>query len=53
LTEQGGLDEIRHLVAVRTPIYEACADLTIDVERLDASQIARKIAAALPPTGPA
>ena len=33
LTGQGGLAEIRELLAERTPLYAACADLTVDAER--------------------
>jgi shikimate kinase len=43
LTGQGGLAEIRELLAARTPLYAACADLTIDVERLSPEEIARVI----------
>ena len=43
LTGQGGLAEIRTLLAERTPIYAACADLTIDAERRSVNEIARQI----------
>jgi shikimate kinase len=33
LTAGGGPDEIRRLLAERTPLYGACADLTIDAEQ--------------------
>lgn len=44
LTGQGGLGEIRDLLARREPIYAACADLQIDAEQLSPDQIARQIA---------
>lgn len=43
LTGQGGLAEIRELLAARSPLYAACADLTIDAERLSPDTIAREI----------
>jgi shikimate kinase len=47
LTGQGGLAEIRSLLAARKPLYAACADLTIDVEQCSPSEIARQIIAEL------
>jgi shikimate kinase len=47
LTGQGGLAEIRELLAARTPLYAACADLTIDAERLPPDEIAREIITSL------
>jgi len=47
LTAQGGVEEIRTLLAERTPKYKACADLAVDVNRLDPDEIARQILAAL------
>ena len=47
LTAQGGVGEIRTLLAERTPQYRACADLTVDVNRLDPDEIARQILASL------
>ena len=47
LTGQGGLAEIRTLLEARTPLYAACADLTIDTERLSPADIARRIIAEL------
>jgi shikimate kinase len=47
LTGQGGLAEIRSLLAQRTPLYEQCADLTIDVENRSPAEIARQIIQAL------
>ena len=48
LTGQGGLVEIRELLAVRTPIYEACADVTIDADGRTPAEIVREIVALLP-----
>ena len=47
LTAQGGVEEIRTLLAERTPKYRACANLTVDVNRLDPDEIARQILASL------
>lgn len=47
LTGQGGLDEIRHLLAQREPIYQACADLAVDAASDSPENIAQQIAAAL------
>jgi shikimate kinase len=47
LTGQGGLAEIRSLLEQRTPLYAACAQLTIDTERLSPAEIARQISAEL------
>jgi shikimate kinase len=47
LTGQGGLDEIRQLLAEREPIYRACADLVLDAEHAAPDNIATQIAAAL------
>lgn len=47
LTGQGGLAEIRTLLAERTPLYAACADLTIDAENTPPVEIARQIIAEL------
>ncbi len=43
LTGQGGLAEIRTLLAERTPIYASCADLTVDAESRPADEIAGQI----------
>jgi shikimate kinase len=43
LTGQGGLAEIRTLLAERTPIYASCADLTVSAENKSAAEIARQI----------
>jgi shikimate kinase len=47
LTGQGGLNEIRHLLAERTPLYAACADLLVDADRQSPEQIAHEIITAL------
>jgi shikimate kinase len=49
LTSHGGLAEIRKLLADRTPIYEASADLTIDTEKKSPADIARQIIEGLSP----
>ena len=47
LTSTGGLEEVRHILAHRTPIYEAAADLAINVAKLSPTEIVAKIAADL------
>jgi shikimate kinase len=47
LTGQGGLAEIRELLAARTPLYANCDDLTIEAENLSPETIARHIIADL------
>lgn len=47
LTGQGGLAEIRTLLEQRTPLYAACADLTVATEQLSPAQIASRILAEL------
>jgi shikimate kinase len=47
LTSQGGLAEIRQLLAVREPIYQECADLVVDAAAATPENIARQIVAAL------
>jgi shikimate kinase len=47
LTGQGGLAEIRTLLAERTPLYAAAADATIDAEDKSPEEIAREIIATL------
>jgi shikimate kinase len=46
LTGQGGLAEIRQLLAQREPIYQACADLVLDAEAHAPDNIAAQISAA-------
>ena len=43
LTAQGGLQEIRELVAHRAPLYAAWADLTIEAEDRSPAEIAAEI----------
>lgn len=43
LTEKGGLEEVVQLLAERNPVYEACADYTIDVDDLTPQEIADRI----------
>jgi len=40
---QGGLAEIEELLHVRTPLYEACQDFTVDTSRLAADEVAQRI----------
>jgi shikimate kinase len=47
LTGQGGLAEIRTLLAQRTPLYAACADLTIDTLEQSPPEFASRIIAEL------
>jgi shikimate kinase len=47
LTNQGGLAEIRQLLAARTPIYEACAHLVLDADQAEPAKLAGQIVAAL------
>jgi shikimate kinase len=43
LTGEGGLAEIRTLLAERTPLYAACADLTVNAETESPAEIAERI----------
>ena len=47
LTGHGGLAEIQTLLAERTPLYEACADLRFDAQRHSPTQLADQIIAEL------
>lgn len=47
LTGQGGLAEIRTLLAERTPLYAACAQLAVDAESRSPVEIADQIIAEL------
>jgi shikimate kinase len=40
---QGGLVEIEELLRVRTPLYQACQDFTIDVAMLTPEQVSQTI----------
>ena len=44
LTTDGGLTEVERLLAIRAPIYAACADLTLDAEASLPAELARRIA---------
>ena len=44
LTGAGGLAEIEQLLAVRTPVYAACADFTVDVDDVPREEVAASIA---------
>ena len=48
LTAQGGVAEIRKLLAERTPLYRLCAGLTVDADRHSPAEIARQIVGSLP-----
>ncbi len=43
LTSRGGAEEIIELLRERQPLYEACADVTIDTERRSPEEIAAEI----------
>lgn len=40
---QGGLAEIEEMLRVRTPLYEACQDFTVDTAQQSAEQVAQSI----------
>lgn len=44
LTADGGLAEVRQLLAAREPLYRQCADLEIDTENKSSDQVAHEIA---------
>ncbi len=48
LTTAGGLDEIRHLLAVRTPLYQECADWIVDTVDKNPAEVAAEILRRLP-----
>lgn len=48
LTGQGGVDEIRTLLAVREPLYRETATLTVDTTDKDVDAIVEEILAGLP-----
>jgi shikimate kinase len=50
LTAAGGLDEIETLLAIRTPLYQAAADITVDVATLSPQQAADRLLSQLPPS---
>ncbi|QEG24283.1 shikimate kinase [Mariniblastus fucicola] len=43
LTQTGGIDEIEQMLAVRSPIYQTCADLVVDADSKTPSEIAAEI----------
>jgi shikimate kinase len=43
LTAAGGVDEVKQLLEVRTPLYEAAADLTLDVTFLEIDAAAARL----------
>lgn len=43
LTEDGGLTEVRNVLAVRDSVYAACADCTIDTSGLTVQEVADQI----------
>lgn len=45
LTSDGGLEEIQRLLAIRSPLYTACADLTLNTETASPEKLAAEIAA--------
>lgn len=49
LTASGGRGEIETLLRERTPLYEECASLTVDTDRLDVDAVAERILTALGP----
>jgi shikimate kinase len=48
ITGGGGLTEIETLLATRTPLYQAAADITLDVSTLSPQQAADRLLALLP-----
>lgn len=44
LTAAGGLAEVERLLAIRAPLYAACADLTLDAEASLPAELASQIA---------
>lgn len=48
LTSRTGPGEIEELLALREPLYRACATLIVDTDDLDATQIAERILHSLP-----
>ena len=51
LTPGGGLAEIEQVLRERSPIYQLCADLTVDTEGREPREIANEIAASLASAG--
>ncbi|HEV3006916.1 MAG TPA: hypothetical protein VGX78_20765, partial [Pirellulales bacterium] len=47
LTSAGGIAEIETVLAERTPIYESCADLTVDTDGKTPGEVVGEIMARL------
>lgn len=43
LTDKGGFAEIVEVLKERTPLYQECADFTVDVTRLEPEEVAKLI----------
>lgn len=43
LTQTGGIEEIEQMLAIRTPIYQSCADLVVEADSKTPSEIAATI----------
>jgi shikimate kinase len=43
LTAAGGVEEVKRLLKIRGPLYQECADFTVDTERKTADKVAQKI----------
>jgi shikimate kinase len=48
LTSQGGVAEIKELLARREPLYRECATIVVDTEGLSLGQVVNKVLAQLP-----
>ena len=49
LTSQGGIDEIREVLALREPLYHECATMEIETERMTLGRVMALIVERLPP----
>ncbi|HTQ39070.1 MAG TPA: shikimate kinase [Pirellulales bacterium] len=45
LTAAGGVDEVKRLLKIRQPLYQECADFTVDTDRKTAEDVADAITA--------
>lgn len=43
LTQSGGIREIEQMLEIRTPIYQSCANLTLDADQATPDQLATQI----------
>ncbi len=43
LTQSGGIREIEQMLEIRTPIYQSCAELTLDANKASPEQLATRI----------